>query len=184
MIGRLLLLAAGAALLAALLEWRLLDPTPEEPAGDTARPGYYLTGVELQEFGVDGQPRLALRAATASEDLDSGRIALAEVGLDYRATATEQDWRLTADRARVARGGEVVEFEGNVTMSGQGARLPAGSQLRAARLTLDTARETARSDTLVTLALGPHELHARGLQADLKAGTLRLETEVNGRFSP
>jgi hypothetical protein len=36
----------------------------------------------------------------------------------------------------------------------------------------------------VKLRWSGHEIDARGMQADLKAGTLRLESDVNGHFSP
>lgn len=184
MIGRLLLFAAFAALLAALSQWRLLAPEEEEALAETARPGYYLTGVELREFGADGRQRLKLRAATASEVPTSGLVALADVALDFRSAGDGQDWRLTAATARVAREGDRVEFEGDVTMRGQGSGIPAGAELRTPRLTFDTAREQARSDAAVTLALGAHELQGQGMFADLRAGRLTLETAVHGRFTP
>ncbi|MBM5812595.1 MAG: LPS export ABC transporter periplasmic protein LptC [Gammaproteobacteria bacterium] len=184
MIGRLLLLAAGVALLSLLLDWRLLDLTPEEPTAETARPGYYLTGVELQDFGSDGRARFELKAAAATEEPGTGRVALADVVLDWRAAESPQAWHLTAAGARVNAGGEIVDFEGDVTMTGQGADIPAGAKLRTSRLTLDTVREQARSDAEVTLAMGRHELQARGLRADLEAGNLRLEREVHGQFRP
>ena len=36
----------------------------------------------------------------------------------------------------------------------------------------------------VTVRFGSHELRGRGLRADLNTGTLRLESNVNGRFTP
>ena len=36
----------------------------------------------------------------------------------------------------------------------------------------------------VTFAFGRHVMHARGMQADLKAGNLQLESEVSGLFTP
>ena len=36
----------------------------------------------------------------------------------------------------------------------------------------------------VSVRFGPHVLNSRGLRAELNAGTLRLESDVNGRFVP
>jgi lipopolysaccharide export system protein LptC len=51
-------------------------------------------------------------------------------------------------------------------------------------LRINTPTEFIETDAPVRLRWSGHELLARGMQADLKAGTLRLESEVNGRFSP
>ena len=47
-------------------------------------------------------------------------------------------------------------------------------------------RKTSCQETRapVELTLGAHRVRALGMRADLKAGTLRLESDVNGRFTP
>jgi len=183
MIGRLLLLAALLALIAVLVEWRLLDRDAAPAVPEPARPGYYLMDVNLEEFSANGRPRLGVLAASAAEEPASGQVTLHQVAVDYYALAG-QGWRLTAAAARVPRGGRVVEFEGDVRMSGRPAGEVELAELRTARLTLDTDREHAQTRDLVTLAFGRHLMHARGLQADLKAGSLRLESDVHGLFNP
>lgn len=183
MFGRLLVLTAVIALIAVLVEWRMMDRRVATPEPAPARPGYYLTGIALEEFGADGRPRLGMEAATAVEDPASGKVTLRQVSVDYRALEG-QSWRLTAAEASVPRGGEIVEFEGDVRMSGQPGGQQELAELRTAVLTLDTDKEYARTREAVTLAFGRHLMHARGLQADLKAGSLRLESDVNGLFTP
>jgi lipopolysaccharide export system protein LptC len=56
--------------------------------------------------------------------------------------------------------------------------------LRSPSLSLDTAAEVATTRDEVELDFGRHVLRARGLRADLKGETLRLESSVNGRFLP
>ncbi len=183
MSGRLLLLAAFIALIAVLVEWRLFDREVTTPAGDAERPGYYLTGINLEDFGADGNPRLALQAATADEEPVSGAVTLREVVVDYQ-SFEGQSWRLTSAEARVPRGAVIVEFEGDVRMSGQVGELPEPGEMRTARLILDTAEEHARTRAAVTLSFGRHIMHARGLRVDLKEGRLRLESNVHGLFIP
>ena len=51
---------------------------------------------------------------------------------------------------------------------------------------LDLAERTVARVIDVSPYRSPHgvQIDARGMQADLKAGTLRLESDVNGHFSP
>jgi hypothetical protein len=110
-IARLLLIAGFAALIAALVQWRVVDretPVGEEDAG---RPGYYLTGVDLEEFGADGGLRIGLQSITANEDPATGVVRLSDVAVDYH-TPNGRVWKLTSEEARVPPGGRTVEFEG------------------------------------------------------------------------
>ncbi len=183
MIGRLLLLAALLALIAVVVEWRLVEHEETPIMAEVPRPGYYLKEISLDEFGADGKLRLGLQAASAVEVLADGQVELSQVVVDYHALEG-QNWQLTAAQARVPHGGRIVEFEGDVRMSGRpgGGREPA--ELHTERLTLDTDLELASTQDPVTLAFGPHLMHARGLQADMKAGSVQLESEVHGVFSP
>lgn len=181
MIARLVLLAGFVALIAALVQWRVVEREPAADAGAPGRPGYYLTGVDLEEFGTDGALRIGLRSISATEDPASGVVRLADVAVDYHAP-TGRQWNLTSNEARVPQGGNTVEFEGEVRLSGRpGAELGA-AELHTPRLALDTVGEIAETRSPVELAFGPHRLRALGMRADLKAGTLRLESDVSGRF--
>jgi LPS export ABC transporter protein LptC len=183
MTGRLILLAALIALIAVLIESRLLGRETTSPATEAARPGYYLEGVGLEDFGADGNLRLGLQAATAHEDPVSGVVTLREVIVDYHAVAG-QSWHLTSAEARVPRGVHAVDFSGDVRMSGRAGDQPGIGELSTASLMLDTASEHAETHDPVTLAFGRHVMHARGMQVDLKAGNLQLESEVHGLFNP
>jgi LPS export ABC transporter protein LptC len=183
MIARVLLLAALVALFALLVQWRLLDREAPPPAAATGRPGYFLTGVQLEEFGNDGSLRIGLESRTANEDPASGAVRLSEVEVDYHAP-NGRPWRLTATAARVPPAGRLVEFEGNVRLNGMPAGRSDTAELRTEHLTLDTVAERAETGSPVELAFGRHLMQARGMRADLKAGSLRLESEVHGIFTP
>ena len=51
-------------------------------------------------------------------------------------------------------------------------------------LAFDTVNEVASTQARVTIDWSGHRLSARGMRADLKGETLRLESKVNGRFLP
>lgn len=183
MIARLVLLAGFVALIAALVQWRVVEREPAPDEGQAGRPGYFLTGVDLEEFGTDGRLRIGLRSISATEDPESGIVRLAEVAVDYHAPAG-RDWVLTSNEARVPQGGQAIEFEGEVRLAGSPGEEPGAAELHTPRLTLDTLGETAETQSPVELAFGPHRIRALGMRADLKAGTVRLESDVSGRFAP
>lgn len=183
MIARLLVLAGVVALIAALVQWRVVDREPAPDSSTVERPGYFLTGVDLEEFGLDGRLRIGLRSISATEDTASGVVRLAQVAVDYHAP-TGQDWNLTSNEARVPQGGQAVEFEGDVKLAGRPGQDPLAAELHTQRLTLDTVNEIAETRSPVELAFGAHSVRALGMRADLKAGTLRLESDVNGSFAP
>ena len=183
MTARILVLAALFALFAVLVEWRLLDSPGPPPPAQQERPGYYLEGVTLEEFGDDGVLEVGLRSERAVENPADGVVTLTTVAVDYHAPQGRQ-WLLTARTGRVPPDSRVIEFEGDVTLSGPPEAGPDQAQLRTNRLTLDTVSERAMTREPVELAFGRHLVQARGMRADLKAGNLRLESGVNGEFTP
>lgn len=180
---RLLLIAALVALIAVLVQWRLLDREPAVEPAQATRPGYYLKDVDLEDYDADGRLRVGLKSASAVEDPASGVVKLADVAVDYH-TPTGQVWNLTAIEARVPQNGRVVEFEGNVRLVGAPTEGAGPAELHTAHMTLDTILERAQSKSEVELVFGPYRIQARGMQADLKGGSLRLESDVNGLFNP
>jgi LPS export ABC transporter protein LptC len=48
----------------------------------------------------------------------------------------------------------------------------------------DVAAGIATTQSEVRIDFGPHALNGRGLIANLKDRTMRLESKVNGRFQP
>jgi lipopolysaccharide export system protein LptC len=182
-IARLVLLAGLVALVAAVVQWRVVDREPPAAADDATRPGYFLTGVDLEEFGTDGKLRIGLQSISANEDPASGIVRLSDVAVDYHAP-TGRVWHLTANEARVPPGGRTVEFEGDVRLAGQPGEDPVAAELHTARLLLDTESETAETRSPVELAFGSHRMRGIGMSADLKSGSMDLESEVSGRFTP
>jgi LPS export ABC transporter protein LptC len=184
MIPRLLLLVTLIALLVLILR----RGDDDGLAGDRAEAtsdgtGYYLRDALVREYGEDGAVRLEVATRAATQQLATGAIRLEEVSVNYFALPGQR-WRLTADGGLAQPDMNSVELEGNVVMTGGRQSLPEPAVLRTDRLTLDTAARLARTESPVTLGFGRHELAATGMQADLMAETLRLESRVNGRFNP
>lgn len=184
MTGRLLLLLGLVALLAVVIKL-----TGEDPAlsgyvsGPSEQTGYYLRDATVTEYGLDGKVRIEVAVAAAIEDPSRKVVDLESVSVNYF-PAPDQRWHLTSQRGEMEEGSRIVELQGDVTMTGARSNLPQPAIVRTERLTLDTSAQLARTDEPVTLGFGPYAIAARGLRADLKAETLRLESEVNGRFNP
>ena len=183
MIARVVLLVGFLALVAAIVQWRVVDREAPAAADEVTRPGYFMTGVDLEEFGADGRLRIALQSISANEDPANGLVRLSEVAVDYHAP-TGQLWHLTSEEARVPPGGRTVEFEGNVRLRGRPGAAAGAAELHTARLALDTVEERATTKSPVELAFGSHRMRALGMQADLQSGTVKLESGVNGDFTP
>lgn len=156
-----------------------------DPAGDeasverTSLPGYYLRDAILTVTGPDGSTRLRLVAARIEEEVASRSYDATGVKVDYLALPG-RTWTLDADRAHVPNSLTTVELTGNVRVRGeQNGR--AGVILTES-LTLDTAKDIARTRAPVTIAFAGQRLNATGLNVDLRRERLQLESRVHGQF--
>jgi LPS export ABC transporter protein LptC len=160
-------------------------------------PGYAARDAEVIETGYDGRETYRLKASVIRQETESGLIDLENLEMHYHrkklpaAGAAQGDpkdpgevWHLTSDHGQVRAGGDDVELSGNVRVTGpaQGGDEPLS--LTTESLRINTPTEFIETDAKVKVRWSGHELDARGMRADLKAGTLRLESDVNGHFSP
>jgi LPS export ABC transporter protein LptC len=173
-------LLAGAVTLYHLLLGGGTEPiettTPEQ------RRGYYLSDAVLTEVGVDGRPRMVVRADNIEQQVEDRSVILSHLELDYRTEATGT-WKVTADRGRMPADQTSLQLEGNVTVRGGEPGGPVAI-IRSEQLAYDTGASIIQTPDPVTVVFGKHELNGRGLRVDLNARTLRLESNVNGRFLP
>jgi lipopolysaccharide export system protein LptC len=159
-------------------------------------PGYAARDAEVIETGYDGRERYRLNASVIRQQTETGVIELEQLHMNYHPDAqarvpgealvsapSGEMWHLTSDRGQVRADGDDVLLSGNVEVTGPA---PAGGEpltLTTSELRVNTPTQFIETEAPVTLRWSGHELIARGMEADLKAGTLRLESEVNGRFS-
>jgi LPS export ABC transporter protein LptC len=172
------------------------DDSDTDTAGVTALdPGYAARDAEVIETGYDGRERYRLKAAVIRQQTESGLIDLEQLEMNYHrntqaaageAPGADKDpgevWHLTSDHGQVREEGNDVELHGNVRLTGppQGGVEPL--TLTTESLRINTPTEFIETDAAVKLRWSGHELDAIGMRADLKAGTLRLESDVNGHF--
>jgi LPS export ABC transporter protein LptC len=145
--------------------------------------GYYLTQATLTEMGPDGRPRVVVRADTIEQQLVDDSVHLAGLELDYTSSKTGV-WHVTADRGRMPPDKESLLLAGNVRVVGETARAEGNAVILTDELAYDTRTNVVQTAAPVVVNFGPHELLGRGMRVELNEGTLRLESNVDGRFTP
>jgi LPS export ABC transporter protein LptC len=172
-----------------------------DPAADAATtlpdPGYAALDAEVIETGYDGRERYRLNAKVIRQQGESGAIDLETLEMDYHpgaqgdlpgekprpAQAAGEVWHLKSDRGQVRADGDDVQLNGNVIVTGHAPGSGAPLVLSTDNMRINTPTEFIETSAPVKLTWAGHALDAIGMQADLKAGTLRLESDVHGSFS-
>jgi LPS export ABC transporter protein LptC len=160
-------------------------------------PGYAARDAEVIETGYDGRERYRLNARVVRQQSDGGVIDLEQLEMNYHPGAqadvpgdrpaapgsSAETWHLTSDRGQVRANGDDVQLNGNVVVTGPGPGSGSLLTLTTESMRINTPTEFIETDAPVRVRWSGHELLSRGMKADLKAGTLRLESEVHGEFS-
>jgi lipopolysaccharide export system protein LptC len=172
----LLLLTLGAA-----ASWWISQPETEGPAAPAqfTQPGYYLNDAFLEETDNSGRLTLKVHAATARQLEQRGPVLLNQLKVDYL-PSPDRDWRMTSVGGTLLPDGRQVLLAGDVRLA---APSEGAAVVRTEHLRLDVDKEVATTDDPVRIEMPLHSVDARGLRADLKRETLRLESSVDGTFT-
>jgi lipopolysaccharide export system protein LptC len=164
-------------------------------AAELPDPGYAARDAVVIETGQDGRERYRLNARVIRQRTESGAIELEGLDMDYHPgrqpripgearvpEADDEVWHLTSDKGQVRAEGDDVVLSGNVRVTGPAPGTGEPLELSTSELQINTPTQYIETRAPVTLRWSGHELLARGLRADLKGGTLSLESDVSGRF--
>ncbi|HXQ63619.1 MAG TPA: LPS export ABC transporter periplasmic protein LptC [Steroidobacteraceae bacterium] len=164
----------------AAASWWLAQRDAESPQAPVTvtQPGYYLKNAALEQTDASGRRTLRVHAATATEVEQYGDVRLTQVSIDYVAEQG-RNWRITAAAGTLPPDGRRVQLEGDVRLI---APAVGRALLRTEHLDLDADQQLATTPDPVRIEFASHVLNARGLRADLKRETVRLESSVNGTF--
>jgi len=187
MLFRVFTIIAVAAL--CISTWILTGPARHGQQQTNAKPadlpGYYLKNAVLTDFDLAGNPSIRIEAERIDQIAHGNEVALYNVRVNYQAPGG-QSWVMVGDVAHVQPGGQVVDVTGNVRLQGEAGA--AGSEAEAVlhtdTLRYDVPSAVASTKDDVRIDFAGHTLTARGLVANLKERTLRLESKVNGHFHP
>jgi LPS export ABC transporter protein LptC len=146
-------------------------------------PGYYLKNAILTDFDLAGNPGIRIEAERIDQIDHGNEVALYNVRVNYQ-TPGGQSWVMVGDTAHVEPGGKIIDVSGNVRLQGEASASDGMAVVHTDTLTYDVPDSVATTKSDVRIDFGGHTLTARGLTANLKERTMRLESKVNGRFHP
>jgi LPS export ABC transporter protein LptC len=176
-----------ALLALALSTWFLSSPRRTQgtgaAAGGVENPGYFLKDGVLTEYDVNGDPTIRIAARRIDQIPHSDEVELHDIRVDYQAPSGTA-WIMVGDLAHVRPGGTMVDLSGNVVLHGADSNREDAPVIHTNTLTYDVTQSVASTSGDVRIDFLQHTLTARGLVANLRARTIRLESRINGRFHP
>jgi lipopolysaccharide export system protein LptC len=146
-------------------------------------PGYYLKNAILTDYDASGAPSIRIEAERIDQIDHGNEVALYNVHVNYDAP-NGQNWTMVGDTAHVQPGGKIIDVAGNVRLQGENPGTAGTAVIRTDLMSYNVPESTASTKSDVRIEYGGHMLTARGLSANLKDRTIRLESKVNGRFVP
>jgi LPS export ABC transporter protein LptC len=174
----LLLLIGLAALWLARLPLGALTQRATGNVVNSTLPGFEARGATLTDTDDEGHPRYQLRAASIVQPAPGAGIELERPLFTDQAETT---WTVAAERGLLDATGNHLDLLGDVRATAtRSGRLPLLLRADAMTATLDERRiETASP---VKVEWGVNRLWAAGLQASLRADTLKLLSPIHGEF--
>jgi len=168
--------------------WRALGITPPVRAARadvTARvssPGVGPAASAQYTLAIDSAT-VRIAARRIDQILHSEEVELHDIHVDYQ-SPEGATWVMVGDTAQVHPGGTVIDVAGNVELHGTDPNRSGAPVIRADTLSYDVTQAVASTSGDVRIDFLVHTLTARGLVANLREHTIRLESRINGRFQP
>jgi LPS export ABC transporter protein LptC len=158
-------------------------PSQNSTGTQTGMPGYYLKNAVMTDYDESGTVSVRIHADRIDQVDHGPEVALYNVHVDYQ-SPSGQAWVLLGDTGHVESGGKILDVAGNVRLEEQSSDHAAPAVMHTDTLRYDVGNAVASTESDVRIDFGLHTLTARGLVANLKDRTVRLESKVNGRFKP
>jgi LPS export ABC transporter protein LptC len=146
-------------------------------------PGYFLKNAVLIDHDLAGDPSVRIEAERIDQVAHGNEVALYNVRVVYQ-TPNGQSWVMVGDTAHVEPGGNVIDVAGNVRLQGEAEGHEGAIVVHSDAMSYNVHDGVASTEDDVRIDYNEHTLTARGLIANLKERTVRLESRVNGRFHP
>ncbi len=174
------LLAVGALLLTFYFApWRVGVAPGALPPELADEPDLFMEGASITQFHDDGsvQYRLAAREIRHFENEGRTRLLAPDLELHHE---TDPPWRVTSKRGEIrgtagAPGGELVLLRDDVVVQQAGSGTETLT-IRCATLDVYPKRKYAESEGDVMIETDVGRTAARGLQADLARGSMKLSS--------
>lgn len=148
----------------------------DEPTKTSDAPTFNAQDAEIIQTGVNGQRQYQIRAANIYQNLNDGEIALTQLELEFTDDQSRV-WKLSAEHGAMLQNTQGILFKGNVKLQGN-------VELATEQLSFNYITRIAYTPTTVNLNMSGQRLGAAAMQANFKTGQIKLESKVNGHFTP
>jgi lipopolysaccharide export system protein LptC len=155
--------------------------TRQASAQSSDVPGYSARNAEVIETGADGRPIYTLHARMVRQRPNDQRVQVDGPRMTFRASDGAL-WNVKARAGQIHPDGSNVDLFGDVILDGK--LNDTAVTIETSLISFDTRNEVASTHAPVTFDSNGGRLGATGLVANLKDGTLRLESRVHGTFPP
>lgn len=171
-----------AAILSTWMVWRQRD-TDSGPIGTQFRPDYVLKGLELVALDDQGREAFAMRAPRLTRDPSARSMDIQTpiFVIPSRPDQGGKPWEIRSVSAWVAPKGEEIRLRGQVradTQDKQGRPVSIATE----ELNVFPGTKRATSDAKVAMTQPGFILSGRGLDAQLDAKRIVLESDVKARY--
>ena len=189
MIARVVIVLAIVGIIIGALFLGQGGPAPAtKSAGDasTEVPGYSARNAEVTQTGEDGRPEFVVVSPLIKQQANDERVQLDSPRMTF-VSAENGTWHAQSRSGLIRADGSSVDLHGDVKMEGQLQGSPV--VIKTSTIAFDTRTEIARTPAFFTVDARGGTLDATGLVANLKDGTLELESNphlespVHGRSS-
>ncbi|MGC4029843.1 MAG: LPS export ABC transporter periplasmic protein LptC [Steroidobacteraceae bacterium] len=159
----------------------------DEPEGSY---GFTARDVVVQQTDASGRLQYEVLAAQVERQNDTSPVVAHELTLQYEpvdqagSVIPGRRWTLRSDEGQLPGDTGELQLAGGVEVQAQLPGSPRPLTLRTDQLLYRTREQTLDTAARVLFSWGRQQLQATGLKADIKTGTLTLESDVHGRISP
>lgn len=191
--------ALATVVLAALAIWLASTGTRQgsgsKDDGSTVDSAYDYEAREVlvRQMGPDGTLQYELEAAHIAQLPSDGQIAAEDVVIRHYpegASSGSNAWTLTAQKATLPEGGEVISLQGQVRVRGRTEPSQASITLATEQLTYDIQSQEVLARTPVDFTWSGVSLHCGSLRANIRQGTFGVngtspvESRCHGTILP
>jgi LPS export ABC transporter protein LptC len=152
--------------------------------------GFVARDVVVQQTDASGRLQYELTAAQVERRDDTSPLTAHELSLQSQPADASgnvipgRHWTLRSDQGQLPVDGEELRLEGNVEVNALLPGLPRPLTLRTDNLTYNTREQILQTAAQVLFSSGLQKLQGTGLQANVRKGTLKLQSNIHALITP
>ncbi len=154
------------------------DQTPKPEHHDS-----YIIGARYHSTDANGNLHEKLHVSSAKHFPYQNSSELHEPALDFFGQHGET-WHIHARKGTSNQGSDLVVLYDNVQIEHRARKEAPPVVITTDKLIVHPNLKTADSDSVVTITYPQIVLRGKGLHGDMKAGTLKLLTDIRGQYEP